>query len=200
MKFKTILFLIFCWSYASAQDTLNPCPKDGICPYHEISLKNHYQLNIGGTIHDKRTIRLVGPGIDSIIRSTTVKTSNSSLGWLVADFDDAFVLYTAYSGNYPSRQPITVNVYQKKTATLLISGPLVEYNKSENAILFIDFHQQEKLGLLDLSNMKVEFFSSLDTPCESWWWCIKYNYITKRDVTIEYRVWNNNSKRKIYVR
>ena len=200
MKFEAIIFICLCWSYSSAQDTLNPCPKDGICPYHEVSLKNHYQLNIGDTINNRRTIRLLGPGTDTIIRSVNVKNSNASLGWLVGDYEDVFVLYSTYSGNYSDPQPTTVNVFQKSTGTLLLSGPLVEYINSENAILFIDYNQQENLGLFDLSNLKIEMFGSLDTPCESWWRCIKYNYVTEKDVTVEYRDWNTNTKRKIYIR
>ncbi len=199
MKFGTIVFICFFWNGMSAQDTINPC-ENGICPAYKIILKNNYQINIGDTINNRRTIRLIGPEIDTILRSVKVNISSATLGWLVADYQEFFVLNTNYSGNYPKPEPLSVYIYQKSTGALLANGPLVAYKKSENALLFIKYDQQENLGLFDTNTMKIDFFSPVETLCEIWWHCIKNTYITEKDMTIDYRDWNNNTKRKIYVR
>ena len=200
MKYKTLIFLWFCWSYCSGQHISIPCPKDGICPFHKVLLKDQYELHIGDTINNRRTIRLTGHGMDTILRAVKLKTPNSVLGWLAADNEDVFALYTTYSGNYPSGQPLSIYVYEKKSGKLLLSGPLIEYDSLQQKVLFIDMKQQQKLGLLDMNTLQTNFFEPVDTRCESWWWCINHQQITDREVIIEYKDSNDYTRRKIYVR
>lgn len=200
MRCITLTFLWLSWTYSLAQSTLNPCPKDGICPFHKILLKNNYELNIGDTINNRRTIRLTGHGIDTIIRSVKLKVSNLDLGWLAGDTDDCFALYSMYSGNYTSRQPISIYIFEKQTGKLLVTGPLIEYDSFGQTVLYIDLQQQEKLGLYDMNKMNAEFFDPINTSCEYWWRCIKYCHVTSNEVSIDYSDLNNYTRRKFYPR
>ena len=200
MKFYIFFLLSLYITKSSGQELKSPCPENGICPFYMILLKNNFQLNIGDTINNRRTIRLTGNEIDTIIRSVKLKTPNSDLGWLAIDEDDFFVLYSTYSGNYVSRQPISIYVFQKETGKLLLTGPLIEYDSLSKTILFIEFNQQERLGLFDMKTMKTKFFNPIYTPCESWWWCIKYSEVTAREVIIDYSDWKDYTKRAVYYR
>ena len=200
MKLYILIILCLTGSIGWSQKTGNPCPDEGICPFYKVQLKNNFEIEIGDTVNNQRTIRLTGNGIDTIIRSVKLKAPGADLGWLAADEKDFFVLYSTYSGNYVRPQPISIYVFQKETGKLILTGPFIDYDSIKNTILFIDFKEDEKLGLFDMNTMKTEFFRPVSTGCESWWWCIKSNEVTEDQVTIDYREGNLYTRRMIYYR
>jgi hypothetical protein len=143
-------------------------------------------------------MRLIWYGLDTIIRSVDLKASNAELGWVAADDDDFFALYSTSSVRYTRRQPLSIFGYRKLSPQLIFSGPLISYDSLNNSILFIEYTPRERMGLFDMQTMKLEYFEPLDTPCESWWWCIISSHVSATEVIIDYRDWKNNITRKIY--
>src|SRR5258706_7912877 len=89
-------------------------------PYDTNYLKSNAKL-IFSTTDKFRMIRMISPTIDTVIISLSIKHSKNDLGWLKADYDNYFILYSDQEGfNY-------MKVCNKQTGSIIASGSVIEF-------------------------------------------------------------------------
>jgi hypothetical protein len=162
-------------------------------PYNTINLKKGYQL-IFATTDKSQILRLIGPTVDTVLKTINIKASYKNLGTLGADLGDDFAIVYDVS-TFPS-----VEIFNKEKGEIIITGISLDVDTINDRVFYIDLKNQRKLGLFDAKTKNIELFNPIHTHCLWWFECIISKSLTDKDLTIDYVGLNNYKERKIYVR
>lgn len=191
---RIILFslLIQLAALSTAQTSRIPSTITSGIPYDTIYLKNETKL-IFMTDNENRSIRMVNAAIDTTIHSLSLKYSESSIGWLKADYENYFILY------YRQKEPI-LRIYDKQNGKTIGEGDVMAFDTIQNIICYADRNRPNVIALFDFANSKLEKYISPTVPCLHWWFCVQITRITEKELTILWTGQNNVKKEKKYVR
>jgi len=197
MKIFILLTFPFLFSVVNGQNSSNRFDKldyNNEMLYKTIELKNDYKL-IYTTNKNDRNLWLIGHGKDTVIWSNSIDLEEQYMGWIEADFDKYFVLYSSGGGvSY-------MNLIDKSQGVNLADGIGIDIDTIHGIICYDDSKVENKLTFFDLKTSTKKSFELPDyISCTQWQNCIKIIDVTYKEISIEYIGHNNKKKIKKYAR
>ena len=191
IRIKLIVLFVHVSIYIFSQTKeVMALPKSSL-PFQSYFLKNDYRL-LKVTDRNYSVFNLIGPGVDTIIEKINIGTDEYSLGHLIGDEDEFFIMM------FPESR---VKIFYKKTGSVLINGRFVEKDTVSNILYYIDPEKDDSLGIFNLKTMQIELFPSLETACSgNWWVCIRGKFISEDQLVIQYQGAGDKLLRKTYKR
>ena len=189
-KMKAIFMVIFSafWLGMAAQADNSGFPST--LPLRTGDLKNGYQLIIVSD-ENYRSLRLLGPGIDTLLQQITTKQDRNELGFLLADVDSFFIL------QYPNDN---MKIYAKHTGQVITQGTFIEKDASKDIVFFVDAKKPGLLSLYDLKKKRIESYESPYDSNSSSPMRIGNKQIGDNYLVVWYILPDNTLKKKYYAR
>jgi hypothetical protein len=193
MKIQLTVLFINLITFSIAQTNKIQGPIQFGEPYDTIYLKNETKIIYSATDNQWK-IRILNSSIDTLFRTISMNESKSYLGWVKADFEDYFVMYTDQEGfDY-------MYIYKKQNGKILAHGSVIKFDTTRNIICYADWNKKDILYLFDFTSSTFEKYIFPTVPCLHWWYCIKGTEVTEKQLIIDYTGKNNSKLKAVFDR